>query len=316
MPELEVPDDPIKESDAIDFSDFNPFPEEEPGGETPAGETPAGETPGKGEGGEPPPAKQTETPPPGNEDPVLDIPNYGQIRASEVRTLLASQELFSNLQEEKETLQAERQRLDEQSSGLSEAIQVQGLLNFPAVRRAMQQAIGQLFASGDGVDPAQDGKANEFFDGLPPKLKDSIPHEQPKPQEDPRIEELERFKTTTEVNTLFAQLHSGDPEVVDQPFVDQVMDRALDMYRDAPDALGIRELRLIAENMIATKKAQSRSDDAEIAEAIRKLPPGTRVVPGGGHRSAVTKQEPKDPRKMEWSELQDELAEVLYEEEA
>jgi len=304
-----VPDTPPQpdNAEAIDFNELDLYAEGESSSDSSESEA--------GEGGDAPPPSPPKgeppaTPPAQTDDPIYEIPSLGQVRASEIRNLWASRDQFSRIEEERQRLTQERERIESESRTLSEAIQMRDLLNFPAVRTRFQQAMGELFGSGN-VDGTRDDQGEQFFQQLPPQLKPSTPSEQ-KPPEDPRIAELMARETRRDINDLFGELHRDNPEIVTQQFADQVMDVALEMYREDPDALGVRELRIIAGDALkAAKLSASGRDEQEIAQALKNLEPGTRVVTRAGGRASAEPPQ-KDPRKMEWSELEKELGEELY----
>ncbi len=276
-------------------------------GETQEPETPevTPETTPKEEVQETTPVEQTPV------DPIYELEGYGQIRASQMRVALASQEKYSDIEQEMVKLDAERGRLDSFRSENANAIQMVSLLEIPALRDAVQKGIADVLTGNPELDVKPDGQGQKFFENLPQQLQTQPP---PDPEPSAEVQELLAFKAKTEINEYLTEIHTKHPEIVTDDFAKLMVNQTIELYGEEKDSdiMGIREVRLVGNALLNARIAESGLNDREVVEALGKLPAGAVVVTGGGSRAAVTQAELQDPRKMEWGELERELGDDLY----
>lgn len=300
MPEpLEMPRDAGngQREQAIDFSEFDPFREGPP--KTDAPDEPENEpedTDGDEGEGQPPPAQTTQP-----DDPVYEIPGAGQIRASEIKNLLASRQSLSQLQSQ---LQQERTELEGAYTSLQGAMYLQELLSNPKIRDGLQALVLDTFKEGADTLPASDGKADDFLRDTGLRPVHVSPEIQALLQ---KVEGMEAREARRDVEDLRADLAKENPDIVTAEFWASVKQQAKTLYSDpkSMETFGIRELRLVAENMLRAETAKRLQ--AAQKPAKPQLEKGVRLVQGNSTRKGVTQPRLKDPRKMTDNELIDEF---------
>lgn len=221
----------------------------------------------------------------------LEIDGVGKVSKADIATAFDALNYLEQLQGEVQALSAQVNEAKVREAGLSQAMQLQELLNIPQVALAVKAALGQVSQENPGLL----------------KKQDPI---------DPRVQKLESLVQKTE-GFLYKQEVDAHSATISQFFdnlageygkawpsgmKEQVVGAALKRYGDRLDMNILEDFtaRYLAEKKItpAPKKSPSEQIEETVAKHGRKA-----MVLKGGTRRQIPNRAP-DPRRMSEREFQ------------
>lgn len=280
-----------------------------------SGDEETGSAAGGKEGTEGPPSPATGSPPPaagqlGADDPVYEIPGVGQVKASQVRGLLAQRSAYESVRSERERIEADKTALLQGRQEVEEAAHLRKLLDFKPFRDKVQQALSEFVGSPELSGTTPDGRGSEILQALRgPKdeelasLKSKLAHVEE------FVSQVEEREALGQVNQVLEDYAKRYPEIITEEFKVRAIDGALETYSDRADFFRVSDFKSYVGNMIQEVGMETIVEKAK-AEALGTLankPSGARVVRGNSTRTSA-KPQLTDPRKMDWKDLQAEIA--------
>ena len=233
-----------------------------------------------------------------DEEIKISVPGIGEVDQAQITGAFQAQVRLAELEQQGAQMKQQQEEIRTGFAQLQDARQLQNILEYPAMRQIIVQAVTQGMK-----DPAnlrgKDGKAGEFNALF----------------RDPRVDALEPLANQMREVIAQAEISQGRQEIQDihadfrqrfgsgyTPAVEQkIQNRAWELYKDTGD-LGAREFRLVAQSVLAELGLQPASKGSPANKQIAKEKERIRLVRGRGNRRAA-KPRMKDPLKMSEDEV-------------
>lgn len=258
---------------------------------------------GEPKGGEP--TKKEETPP---DDPVYDIPNLGQLTASQIRHMKAQEIQYSRLTADRQEMENARQKLESDTERVGEALQIRDLLDYPGLRQKFSKVVAESMTAEGDTPEDKDGQGTDFINQFRNQELDEVKDQLA--QVNQYVASQQEREASQQVDTMFEDFKTRFPDVITDEFRAQVIDDVYDAFKDRKDALQQADLHAFISQAVLDKGIQASKEQgaAELAEALGKQPTGTRVVTGNNSKHSAATPPPKDPAKMSFADLTAEVA--------
>lgn len=242
------------------------------------------------------------------EDPVFDVPGLGQIKASQVRGLMAQKATFESIRQEKERLESRAEEVEQLRLEAQETRYLRSLMNHKPFRDKMQQALVEA-ASSPGTMGAADGKASDFFQSL----------------KNPEVEELkskldqvtnyvflaQEKEAAQDIQGILDDYSTRYPDIVTKEVQQGLIDAAAEHFADQADTFRPAHFKSFVNEMLSDQILEHERQKArnEALDSLKQQPQA-RVVTGKGTRPAAKPPE-ENWAKKEWRDISESVAKDL-----
>ena len=242
-------------------------------------------------------------------DPIIEVPGIGPMKASEIQDRVARAEEAQAMRSKLTEFEQNAQSLKAENESARQAMHLLRLMENPAFAQSVEQSIREHGGSEELARaisslraPAQNGR----------QIPDNDPVAERLNAVEKYVETLQVQEAKQNIENILNGFGAKYPDVVTDEFRSQVKRLAWDRFQGngglTEDTFRGFVADRILEVGIPAREARAR---AEVVEAMKNQPPGTRIVTGDNSRHAA-KSAPKDPRKMSWAELEQEGADIAF----
>lgn len=259
---------------------------------------------------EPPPIETpapTPTTPP--DDPEIEVPGVGKLKASQVRGLVAQQQVFQNLRRDKEALEAQAENIAKLKSEAEETRYIRSLLDHKIFRDKMQQALAEFVSSPDLGQP--DGQGANFFQPLKNPVLEDL--QEKYAELSAYVSTQQQQEAAADIEGVFDSYAERYPGVMTEETRQALVDAAVEEFADRQDTFQPSDLdrfvgMKLQEQILASVREQAKQ---EVLQSLGKQPTTARVVTGN-HTRVAAKQPEVVWKDKDWRDITQSVAKDLY----
>lgn len=262
----------------------------------------------EGEGTPETPPAQTPPAAPPADDPEIEIQGVGKLKTSQIRGLVAQQQVFQNLRRDKEAFEAQKADIARLRQEAEETRYIRSLLDHKPFRDKMQQALAEFVSSPDLGQP--DGQGTQFFQPLRNPVLEDL--QEKYAELSAYISTVQQQEAASNIEKVFSSYESRYPGLMTEATKQSLVDAAVEEFADRAESFQPSDLdRFIGvklqDQILARVKEEARQ---EVLKQLGKQP--TARVVTGTHTRVAAKQPEVDWKAKDWREITQSVANDLY----